>query len=387
MTGKGLMKIINVVGARPNFMKIAPIYEELRKYPEVFKIILLHTGQHYDQMLSDSFFEDLKIPKPNIYLGVGSGSHAQQTAKILVKFEKVLFGERPDLVLVVGDVNSTLACSLAAAKLHIPVAHVEAGLRSFDREMPEEINRVLTDHLADFLFTTCLDANENLRNEGIEDKKIHLVGDVMIDTLIKYKDIAKRRSILKRLALKRKDYALLTLHRPSNVDDKKALADILDALEEVQKRIKIIFPIHPRTKKQIKKFNFESYFNFLNSRFTICDSKINCLEPLGYIDFLQLMSNAKLVLTDSGGMQEETTYLKIPCLTLRENTERPVTIKEGTNILVGRDNKKIIKESFNILDGKKRQGKRLKLWDGKASKRIVKVLARSANNRRTRVFT
>ena len=233
------MKIINVVGARPNFIKIAPIYEELRKYPQVFKIILLHTGQHYDKMLSDSFFEDLKIPKPNIYLGVGSGSHAQQTAKILVKFEKVLFGERPDLVLVVGDVNSTLACSLAAAKLHIPVAHVEAGLRSFDREMPEEINRVLTDHLADFLFTTCLDANENLRNEGIEDKKIHLVGDVMIDTLIKYKDIAKRRSILKRLALKRKDYALLTLHRPSNVDDKKALADILDALEEVQKRIKI----------------------------------------------------------------------------------------------------------------------------------------------------
>lgn len=364
------MKIINVVGARPNFIKIAPIYEELRKYPKVFKIILLHTGQHYDQMLSNSFFEDLKIPKPDIHLNVGSASHAQQTAKILVKFEKVLFEEKPDLVLVVGDVNSTLACSLAAAKLHIPVAHVEAGLRSFDREMPEEINRVLTDHLADFLFTTCLDADENLRKEGIEDKKIHLVGDVMIDTLIKYKDIAKKRPILKKLALRRKDYALLTLHRPSNVDDKKALAGILDAFEEVQKRIKIIFPLHPRTKRRIKDFSLEKRVNKLKDLLLI--------SPLGYLDFVGLMINSKFVLTDSGGMQEETTYLKIPCLTLRENTERPVTIKEGTNILVGRDNKKIVKESFNILDGKKKQGRRLKFWDGKASKRIVRILAKSA---------
>lgn len=355
------MKIINVVGARPNFMKIAPIMKAMKPYRKI-KPLLVHTGQHYDANMSDAFFKDLELPKPDIYLEVGSGTHAAQTARVMERFEKVLFKEKPDLVLVVGDVNSTLACSLTASKLNIKVAHVEAGLRSFDRRMPEEINRVLTDYMSDFLFTTCEDANKNLAREGIKSDKVFLVGDVMVDTLLYYtKELRKCSSFIK------KEYAIVTLHRPSNVDDKDTFEHISKALNVIAKAIPIIFPVHPRTRGQIKRFGFEKYYS----------KNITLLEPLGYLDFIKLYPKAKMVLTDSGGIQEETTVLDIPCLTIRENTERPVTIKEGTNILVGTDQKKIVEEAKKILHGKRKRRKTLKYWDGKSAERIVAVLAGS----------
>ena len=373
------MKIILVAGARPNFMKVDPIMNEMEEYNSKqtskrnSKYILVHTGQHYDYNMSDSFFKDLEIHPPDIHLGVGSGTHGQQTAKIMVAFENVCFEEKPDLVIVVGDVNSTLACSITAAKLCIPIAHVEAGLRSFDRTMPEEINRIVTDSLSDFLFTTCRGANENLKKEGISDNKIYFVGNVMIDTLLKYKNLAESK-IKKFSNLKKKEYALLTLHRPSNVDNKKTLQEITEALVEISKKIPIIFPAHPRTQKMIERFEFSNFFQKHLSSHLPQMKGIYLLAPLPYLEFLHLMAKAKFILTDSGGIQEETTVLGIPCLTLRENTERPVTIKEGTNILVGTNKEKIINESLNILNGKGKIGRIPELWDGKAANRIIEIL-------------
>jgi len=359
------MKVINVVGARPNFMKIAPIVREMDKY-ECLEHILLHTEQHYDDAMSKVFFEDLALPQPDIYLGVGSGSHAVQTAKVMVEFEKVLNERKPDLVVVVGDVNSTLACSLVAAKLGVKIAHVEAGLRSFDRSMPEEINRIVTDALSDLLFTTELSANQNLEREGIQKGKIHFVGNVMIDTLLYCINKAQISSIMNTLNLAVGDFALLTLHRPSNVDVKENFEEIISALEIIQQQIKIVFPLHPRTRARLSEFGMAEQFARMTN-FVVT-------EPLGYLDFLNLESNCKFVLTDSGGLQEETTVLGIPCLTLRENTERPVTITEGTNTLVGIDPEKIIEESMKILSGEGKSGRIPTFWDGKAAERIVEII-------------
>ncbi len=375
------MKIISVVGARPNFMKIAPIIEAINNHNKQLKRfeknkhiehLLVHTGQHYDVNMSKLFFEYLEIPRPDIDLNVGSASHAFQTAEIMKTFEPLLLKFKPDYILVVGDVNSTIACALTASKLGIKIIHVEAGLRSFDRSMPEEINRVLTDALSDVLFTTEKSAEENLLREGIAKDKIFLVGNVMVDTLLKHKKKAQKSEMLFRLGLidsKLAPYAVLTLHRPGNVDNKTNLINILEALKEISKRLPIIFPIHPRTKKQIENMNLSGYFQSL-PRF----KGIHCIDPLGYLDFLCLMSNARLVLTDSGGIQEETTVLSIPCLTIRENTERPVTVTEGTNCVVGTDKQRIIEESSNALNGKKSLRRIPEMWDGKAAKRIIIML-------------
>ena len=359
------MKIMSVVGARPNFMKIAPIIRAIKKYQQI-QSVLVHTGQHYDHQMSESFFEDLGIPRPDYNLGVGSGSHSAQTAHIMLSFEKVVLKEKPVLILVVGDVNSTLACSLVAAKLHIAVAHVEAGLRSLDRAMPEEINRLVTDSISDILFTTSLDANANLMKEGHPRDRIIFVGNVMIDTLMANLEKAGKSQIVKELSLKEKQFVAVTLHRPSNVDDKTTLTDIMEALFEISKKIPVIFPVHPRTIKKIKDFIPYQKLTQMNN--------LRLIEPLGYIDFLRLMSQAKFVITDSGGIQEETTALGIPCLTVRENTERPITITEGTNTLVGTNREKIIKESMKILNGSGKKGRRPQYWDGKSSERIVKTL-------------
>jgi len=364
------VKIACIVGARPNFMKIAPILEEMRKYPNL-EPLLVHTGQHYDYEMSQIFFEELDIPEPDIYLSVGSGSQAVQTAKIMIAFEESAIKHKPDLVMVVGDVNSTLACALVSAKLCIPIAHVEAGIRSFDRTMPEEINRVLTDVISDYLFTPTEDANENLRKEGIQ-KKIFLVGDVMIDTLFKYKEKASSSRILEELGLEKHSYAVMTLHRPSNVDVKTNFVNILDALEEIQRNIKIVLPLHPRTKARIREFGLEDKVSGMRN--------LMITEPLGYLKFMGLMVNAKFVLTDSGGMQTETTVLNIPCLTLRENTERPETIREGTNMLVGTNTRLIVDESMKIINGNGKLGTYPKLWDGYATERIVEIIDRGSRS-------
>lgn len=374
-------KIVIVVGARPNFMKATALLEEFKKHSK-FNPILVHTGQHYDDEMSDSFFKELNLPEPDIYLGVGSGTHAEQTGKIMIKVEKVFFKEKPDLVIVVGDVNSTIACALVAAKLDIPVAHVEAGLRSFDRTMPEEINRILTDQISDYLFTTCEDANLNLIREGIPKGKIFFVGNVMIDTLLNHIQKAEKSNIIEMLNLNKnnniKKYALLTLHRPSNVDDQLILKKILNALLDFSKVTPIIFPIHPRTLKQIRKFKMDKMINYVENISSNEINKVNqnilAIPPLGYLDFLCLMSNAAMVFTDSGGIQEETTILRIPCLTLRNNTERPITVKEGTNIMVGNDPDKIMESALRVQKGEISRKKIPKYWDGKAAERIVKVL-------------
>ena len=376
------MKIVLVAGARPNFMKIAPILRAIEKHnasesKNFIEPVLVHTGQHYDYEMSKVFFEDLELPEPDIHLGIGSGSHAEQTGKVLIEFEKVLIERKPDLALVVGDVNSTLAAALAAVKLHIPVAHVEAGLRSFDREMPEEINRLLTDAISDYLFTPSPDADENLKNEGISKEKIFLVGNVMVDSLLFNKDIAARSEILSRLGLQRGEYALLTLHRPGNVDCRNNLSKISLALMDVSQRIPIIFPCHPRTSKNINQYGLGKYFKVVDGGASgnLNANGVHLIHPLGYLDFLQLMINCKFVMTDSGGIQEETTVLNIPCLTLRNTTERPITISEGTNILVGNNILKIVNEAFEILDGSGKRGSRPQLWDGGAGDRIVEILA------------
>jgi UDP-N-acetylglucosamine 2-epimerase (non-hydrolysing) len=372
--------IFLIAGARPNFMKIAPLATELEKVSLAYKII--HTGQHYDIQMSEAFFKDLNLPRPDINLDVGSGSHAEQTGKVMIAFEKVCLKERPDLVLVVGDVNSTIACALVAAKLLIPVAHVEAGLRSFDRSMPEETNRLLTDQISDYLFTTCEDANINLKKEGIPENKIFFVGNVMIDTLMDQLELARSSNILKKLGLEAKDkvepYALLTLHRPSNVDDPVVLKGILNVLLDFSEQITVIFPIHPRTFKRLRKFELLQDINYGEDVSPIRRTKkgrsLIGLPPLGYLDFLCLMDHAAVVLTDSGGIQEETTILGIPCLTLRDNTERPITVKEGTNIVVGNNPDIIRRGLHNILERNFSKKRMPKYWDGKAAGRIVKVL-------------
>ncbi len=363
------MKIINVVGARPNFMKIAPIVEEMHKHPDI-ESILLHTGQHYDAAMSRVFFDELGLPKPDIYLGIGSGSHAEQTARVMTAFERVLLEHRPDLVVVVGDVNSTLACSVTAAKLWIPVAHVEAGLRSFDRRMPEEINRLVTDTLSDYLFTTSRGAGENLLKEGVPPEKIHFVGNVMIDSLNKHRAHAKGLGTPARFGLAPGGYALLTLHRPSNVDVPEILAGILDALSTIQADLPILFPAHPRTVKRIAEYRLQDRLNAAPA--------LQIVEPLGYLEFLDLMMHARLALTDSGGIQEETTILGIPCLTMRENTERPITITAGTNTLVGTDPQQIVAGARKILMGSSKSGRVPELWDGHAAQRIVAIIKEQA---------
>ena len=364
------MRILHVVGARPNSMKIAPIMEEMARFPDLFQQVLVHTGQHYDDGMSQVFFDDLGIPRPDVYLGVGSGSHAMQTARVMLSFEPVMLEQKPDLVLVVGDVNSTLACALVAAKLHVPVAHVEAGLRSFDRAMPEEINRLLTDQMSDLLFTTERSANENLRREGVSEDKIRFVGNVMIDTLLKHREQALGLDILDNYGLDAQGYALLTLHRPSNVDNPEVLSDILFALAEIQDQVPILFSANPRTLKRIQAFGFRERLTTMSS--------LRITEPLGYLEFLNLMANALLVLTDSGGIQEETTILGVPALTLRESTERPVTITQGTNTLVGCDPRRIVEEALAIVAGRSRMKRVPELWDGRASERIVAELFEAA---------
>ena len=362
------MKVFLVAGARPNFMKIAPILEEMKKYPADFIPLFIHTGQHYDDRMSGSFLEDLELPEPDEYLGAGSASHATQTARIMLAFERVLVDQKPGLVVVAGDVNSTLACALVASKMNIPVAHVEAGLRSFDRTMPEETNRVLTDHISDYLFTTCRDANENLKKEGISRRKIHFVGNVMVDSLLKSMRKAHHSKILKDLGLEGKKYCLLTLHRPSNVDRKETFQQILSALDRIQQKVKIIFPAHPRTLKMMERLGLKTRIKSMKN--------LILLEPLGYLDFLRLEEKAEFVITDSGGIQEESTFFGVPCLTVRENTERPVTITQGTNTLVGLKAEKLIRESLEILKGNGKKGKIPELWDHRVARRIVRVLKR-----------
>ncbi|MBZ5495984.1 MAG: UDP-N-acetylglucosamine 2-epimerase (non-hydrolyzing) [Acidobacteriia bacterium] len=371
-----MLKIVNVAGARPNFVKIGPIIAELRKHPDSFFATLVHTGQHYDDTMSDSFFRDLEIPRPDISLNVGSGSHAQQTAEIMRRFEPVLLDLKPDYVLVVGDVNSTIACALTAAKLQSGVIHVEAGLRSFDREMPEEVNRVLTDHVADLLFVTEESGRRNLLNEGIAEDRIHLVGNVMIDSLQRQLAAAGRSGILSRLGLAPERYGLVTLHRPSNVDKLEVFPGILSSLAAISRNLPVVFPIHPRTEARLAEWKLDKFF--ANSGAEIgSEEKWHGLyrtPPLGYLDFLQLMRNARLVLTDSGGIQEETTVLGVPCLTLRNNTERPSTIYIGTNRLVGNDPRDIEPAVAQVLATPKPTASLPPFWDGHTASRIVEVL-------------
>lgn len=391
------MKILSVVGARPNFMKVAPIITAIRAHnallarhsdnPEAVDHVLVHTGQHYDQAMSDSFFADLGLPEPDYNLGVGSGSHAAQTADVMRKFEEVLVRERPDVLIVVGDVNSTLACALVAAKISFDasgarpmIAHVEAGLRSFDRTMPEEVNRVLTDQVSDILFTTERAALDNLSREGVPAERVRFVGNTMIDSLLAYRDRANASAILHTLGLcpgaangaggrSGAPYALLTLHRPANVDNRDAFLNIVEGLDELRGQCAVVFPAHPRTRQKIAEFGLHEHFSAGPAR----PGKIGIVEPLGYIDFLCLMSHAKLVVTDSGGIQEETTCLGIPCVTVRENTERPITVENGTNVLAG-VRKDGIREAVRRQFGRAFALNPPDRWDGTAGARILEVL-------------
>ena len=367
-----MLKVMNVVGARPNFMKVAPIVEAMKRRDTEFAPMVVHTGQHYDAQMSDAFFRDLGLPEPDVYLNVGSGSHAVQTAAVMQSFEPVVIKEKPDWVLVVGDVNSTLACALVCAKLNIKVAHVEAGLRSRDRTMPEEINRLLTDQLGDLLLTPSIDADDNLRAEGIPRERIRFVGNVMIDSLFSQLERAEKSTVREALGVAGKDYAALTLHRPSNVDDASTFSRILDALEQIGNRLPIIFPVHPRTRARLKEFGFADLIEQTKH--------LRLIEPLGYLDFLRLYSGSRLVLTDSGGLQEETTALGIPCLTLRENTERPITVELGTNTIVGTNAERIAQAAFAKLDAPVDKGSARipPLWDGHAADRILDALLEKA---------
>jgi UDP-N-acetylglucosamine 2-epimerase (non-hydrolysing) len=359
------IKIIIVCGARPNFMKVGPLLREYREHKKDFLVKLVHTGQHYDFRMSEVFFRDLGICKPDIFLGAGSGSHGMQTAKVMMAFEKVLIQENPNWIIVVGDVNSTLACSVVASKMGVRVAHVEAGLRSFDRSMPEEINRIVTDSLSDALFVSEPSGLVNLKNEGIAASQIFFVGNVMIDTLLYQMSKIDKSPILTRLHLAPKEYAVLTLHRPGNVDARYTLLEIYRILKEISKKIKVVYSVHPRARKMISAHGLVTRFSSLKN--------VQLIEPLGYMDFIKLVKHSCFALTDSGGIQEETTVLKVPCLTMRENTERPVTITEGTNTLVGRSHQKIVRYAHQILAGKFKQGTTPELWDGKAAQRIVKI--------------
>jgi len=359
------MKILNVVGTRPNFIKIAPIMEAYKAIPSI-KPMLVHTGQHYDDKMSDLFFKELEIPRPDINLEVGSASHAIQTAEIMKAFEPVVLEQKPDVVLVVGDVNSTIACGLVAVKLGVKLVHVEAGLRSFDRTMPEEINRVLTDAISDILFCTEQSGVYNLVREGVSPSKLFMVGNVMIDTLVRNRAKAEQSKILDELGLKEGAYSVLTLHRPSNVDSSEAFSGILDVLEVIQKDMPVVFPIHPRSRKNLRESGLEERIARM--------SNLKLLDPTGYLDFLKLMSHARLILTDSGGIQEEATILKVPCITLRENTERPVTVECGANTIAGRNPERILKAYRAVMENPAREIRTPPLWDGIASERIVNIL-------------
>jgi len=367
------MKIISVVGARPNYMKIAPI---IRQFSAInnslnhslnenrIQHMICHTGQHYDEEMSNIFFAELELPKPDFHLGIGAGTHSEQTGRIMIEFEKILLKEKPDLVIVVGDVNSTIACSLAAVKLGIKVAHIEAGLRSFDRSMPEEINRILTDSISDFLFVTEKSGLENLKHEGVDDSKIHFVGHVMIDNLINYLPKIEISKTLNNYNLNKNDYILVTMHRPSNVDDINKLNNLVNLLNNLAGKRKIVFPIHPRTMKNFRLYDLLETFS----------ENIILTQPLGYIDFMALAANAELILTDSGGIQEESTYLNVQCITIRNNTERPITVEVGTNHLAGDNFAYAQQISMEILNGRKKKGQIPELWDGKASQRIAEIL-------------
>lgn len=363
-----MKKIISVVGARPNFIKIAPVHKAFLKIPEVEHFIC-HTGQHFDKKMSSIFFDELEMPKPDFYLGINGGSHAEQTAHIMLAFEKIVLKEKPDLVIVPGDVNSTLAASLVAAKLHIPLAHIEAGLRSFDKKMPEEINRILTDEVSDLLFVTEKSGLENLSNGGITKEKIFFTGNVMIDSLVFYLQKIKQSGILDWLKLKKNQYILVTFHRPSNVDHQENLTKIIESINRLAEQSKLIFPIHPRTRNNMEKFGL---LNKLHKNIVL-------LDPVGYLDFLSLTMHAALVVTDSGGIQEETSFLGVQCVTVRNTTERPITCEIGTNHLVGQDYGKAVETSLGILAGKKKTGKIPELWDGKAAQRIVEVIVNYLN--------
>jgi UDP-N-acetylglucosamine 2-epimerase (non-hydrolysing) len=397
------MKIMTVVGARPNFMKAAPVVFAIRDHNsgfaaqspddalEIIEHVLVHTGQHYDGAMSGSFFSDLGLPTPDVHLEVGSASHAVQTAEIMRRFEEVLLAEKPDAVVVLGDVNSTVACALVASKIALGasgtrplIAHVEAGLRSFDASMPEEINRVITDHLADLLFVTEESGVRNLRREGIAPEKIHFVGNTMIDSLLASLERAEKSAVLDRFGLRSSSepspdnirrYALLTLHRPSNVDNQKTFLSILEGLEELSSSCPILFSAHPRTRKRIEEFGLERFFRASG------EAGIRLLDPLGYLDFLCLMRHAALVVTDSGGIQEETTCLGVPCVTVRENTERPVTVTCGTNIIAGTSQEKIRSAVNEQLSARKHAGIPEK-WDGKAAGRIVEAIVREFAQRK-----
>ena len=366
-----MKKLISVVGARPNFMKVAPIHKAFNRlsFDSNISHLICHTGQHYDEKMSKVFFDELDMPKPDFYLEVGSGSHAEQTAKIMIEFEKVLIKEQPDLVIVVGDVNSTIACSLTAVKLGIKVAHVEAGLRSFDRTMPEEINRILTDSISDYLFVTEKSGLENLRKEGISGDKVFLVGNVMIDTLLSFMPKIEKSNIAKELNIFT-NYVLVTLHRPSNVDRKENLKNLVEFFNRIADDNKIVFPIHPRTRKNLDLFNLTSLLN----------PNILLTEPIGYLDFLSLVKNSSVVLTDSGGIQEETTVLGIPCITLRNSTERPITVEIGSNYLVGDNLTLAFEKTKEILNGMQKSSKIPDLWDGKAAERIVDIIMKKLSN-------
>lgn len=353
-----------VCAARPNFIKVAPLYQALRKEHWINPVIV-HTGQHYDFNMSDAFFEDLGLPNPDIYLGVGSGTHAEQTAKVMMSYEKVLYSQQPDLVVVVGDVNSTMAAAITASKIGIKVAHLEAGLRSFDRSMPEELNRLITDVLADMLWTPSKDANENLINEGISPNKIHLVGNIMIDSLEMLREKIEGQATFRNFGLEARDYGVVTLHRPSNVDNLAVLKDICDILTEISEEIPLIFPIHPRTLRNLQKNNLLPQLE--------CSKKLFLPKPLSYIHFMNLVFNCLFVITDSGGIQEETSYLGIPCLTIRKNTERPITVTQGTNQLCELGHLK--QKTEEIVMGNGQKGNKIELWDGKTAGRIVEVLS------------
>lgn len=355
-------KIHLIAAARPNFMKIAPLYHELKKHKE-FEPLIVHTGQHYDKNMSDTFFDDLQLPSPHFHLGVGGGSHAEQVGKVMIEYEALCLKERPDLVIVVGDVNATMACAITAKKLLLPVAHLEAGLRSFDMTMPEEINRMVTDAIVDYFWTPSADADQNLLNSGIDKSKITLVGNIMIDSLEMMRSKIEAAGSYLKMNLNDGEYIVMTLHRPSNVDDANKLKELLSAIKEVAKHRKIVFPIHPRTRKNIKNFGYSEL---------LADENILLCEPLGYMDFMNLVFHCKYVITDSGGVQEETTYLKKPCLTLRNNTERPITVTIGSNLLISID--KIIESCKDIEYGKYKTSSTPYLWDGKTGIRIVEIL-------------
>jgi UDP-N-acetylglucosamine 2-epimerase (non-hydrolysing) len=347
-------------------MKVAPLHKAFQRYANSIRHLIVHTGQHYDEAMSKVFFDDLELPHPDVYLGVGSGTHAEQTAKVMMGLERVLSEQKPDLVIVVGDVNSTVAASLVSVKMGIRVAHVEAGLRSFDRTMPEEINRMLTDVISEYLFVSEPSGLDNLRREGVAADKMFHVGNVMIDSLVHYRQKAARLSTLEQFKVRPREYTLVTLHRPSNVDTEAGLVKIISIFEELSARTSIIFPVHPRTRKMLERHGLgERAGKIPNLRIT---------EPLGYLEFLCLMDRAQLLVTDSGGIQEETTFLGVPCLTLRENTERPITCEIGTNELCGLDVEKIVRKSFEVCDGHAKQGRVPDLWDGYAAQRIAEII-------------